>query len=127
MSDIKGMFSSGGTAWPELNWVVTDSLAVPTEADEDSERFPVPEPADVAFLQYTSGMNGGRSVGGREECRKGEAVGGGGEGVSMSKELQSEVMKPAFRCRERCIASCYEKLDPYFRCCFACLSLFFFV
>lgn len=59
MSDIKGVFSSGGAAWPELNWVVTDSLAMPTEADEDSGRFPVPDAADVAFLQYTSGMNGG--------------------------------------------------------------------
>lgn len=64
MSDIKGMFSfsSGATAWPELNWVVTDSLAATTEADEDSGRFAAPGPADVAFLQYTSGMGGGRCV-----------------------------------------------------------------
>lgn len=60
MSDIKGMFSSDATSWPELMWVVTDSLASATEADEDSGRFAVPGPADVAFLQYTSGTNGGR-------------------------------------------------------------------
>lgn len=59
MSDIKGIFSSGGTAWPELNWVVTDSLTAATEADEDSGRFDAPDPADVAFLQYTSGMERG--------------------------------------------------------------------
>ncbi|CAM9492519.1 unnamed protein product [Scytosiphon promiscuus] len=55
MSDIKGIFSSGGTPWPDLKWVVTDSLASATEADEDSGRFNAPDPADVAFLQYTSG------------------------------------------------------------------------
>eukprot|EP00903_Cladosiphon_okamuranus_P012305 g11537.t1 len=55
MSDIKGMFSSGSTSWPELSWVVTDSLAAATEADDDSGRFAAPGPADVAFLQYTSG------------------------------------------------------------------------
>eukprot|EP00752_Nemacystus_decipiens_P001493 g1467.t1 len=57
MSDIKGMFSfsSEASSWPELNWVVTDSLAAATEADEDSGRFAAPDPADVAFLQYTSG------------------------------------------------------------------------
>lgn len=60
MSDIKGMFSSDATSWPELNWVVTDSLASATEADEDSGRFASPCPGDVAFLQYTSGMSGGR-------------------------------------------------------------------
>lgn len=64
MSDIKGMFSfsSGATAWPELNWVVTDSLAAATEADDDSGRFAPPGPADVAFLQFTSGMDGGEAM-----------------------------------------------------------------
>lgn len=55
MSDIKAIFSSGATSWPELTWVVTDSLASATEADEDNRRFPAPGPSDVAFLQYTSG------------------------------------------------------------------------
>lgn len=54
MSDIKGMFS-GGTAWPELQWVVTDSLPVNGGASEVDGGFPVPDSADVAFLQYTSG------------------------------------------------------------------------
>ncbi|CAB1114142.1 unnamed protein product [Ectocarpus sp. CCAP 1310/34] len=54
MADIKGMFS-GGASWPELNWVVTDSLASVTAADEDTGRFSVPDPTDVAFIQYTSG------------------------------------------------------------------------
>ena len=60
MSDIKEMFSfsSGEASWPELSWVVTDSLVAATEADED-RRFVAPGPADVAFLQYTSGMNAG--------------------------------------------------------------------
>lgn len=52
MSDIKSMFA-GGAAWPELQWVVTDSLLVP-ESDS-TESFSVPDPADIAFLQYTSG------------------------------------------------------------------------
>lgn len=56
MADIKGMFSSGTTAWPELTWVVTDSLTLSTEGMEESGRFSAPDPADVAFLQYTSGM-----------------------------------------------------------------------
>lgn len=56
MADIKGMFSSGTTAWPELTWVVTDSLTLPTEGVEESGKFSLPDPADVAFLQYTSGM-----------------------------------------------------------------------
>ena len=56
MADIKGMFSSGTTAWPELTWVVTDSLSLPTEGVEESGKFSLPDPADVAFLQYTSGM-----------------------------------------------------------------------
>lgn len=75
MSDIKGMFSfsSGATAWPELNWVVTDSLAAATEADDDSGRFAPPGPADVAFLQFTSGMDGG-----------------GGDALEAGKEGQGE-------------------------------------
>ncbi|CAN0147710.1 unnamed protein product, partial [Laminaria digitata] len=52
MSDIKGMFA-GGAAWPELNWVVTDSLPLPKEGG--SWEFQAPEASDVAFLQYTSG------------------------------------------------------------------------
>lgn len=51
MSDIKSMFA-GGATWPEMQWVVTDSLST-----EVTERFSAPEPADVAFLQYTSGQS----------------------------------------------------------------------
>eukprot|EP00904_Undaria_pinnatifida_P011866 jgi/Undpi1/780/HiC_scaffold_10.g04244.m1 len=54
MSDIKGMFT-GGAAWPELNWVVTDSLPLPSPKEGDSYEFNAPEADDVAFLQYTSG------------------------------------------------------------------------
>lgn len=52
MADIKNIFS-GGSSWPELDWVVTDSL--PVSADASQAQFPAPEPSDVAFLQYTSG------------------------------------------------------------------------
>lgn len=54
MADIKSMFS-GGTEWPELQWVVTDYLPANGGASELDGGFPVPDPADVAFLQYTSG------------------------------------------------------------------------
>lgn len=56
MADIKSMFL-GGASWPELNWVVTDSLASATAADEDTGRFSIPDPTDVAFIQYTSGKD----------------------------------------------------------------------
>lgn len=47
---------SGGAAWPELKWVVTDSLPAPTDdASQTTGRFPMPDATDVAFLQYTSG------------------------------------------------------------------------
>lgn len=53
MSDIKAIFS-GGATWPELKWVVTDSLPA---TEPPASGFPVPDLADVAFLQYTSGTS----------------------------------------------------------------------
>uniref|UniRef100_A0A7S1C448 Carrier domain-containing protein n=1 Tax=Bicosoecida sp. CB-2014 TaxID=1486930 RepID=A0A7S1C448_9STRA len=52
---IKDVFSKEKAKWPDVKWVVTDGLvdkeAPPRAADEVDGA----EPADVAFLQYTSG------------------------------------------------------------------------
>ncbi|CAM9376659.1 unnamed protein product, partial [Choristocarpus tenellus] len=51
IADIKSAFA-GGSGWPQLKWIVTDTLftgPAPKNAFQD------PLPSDVAFLQYTSG------------------------------------------------------------------------
>ena len=94
MSDIKGMFT-GGAAWPELNWVVTDSLPLPSPKEGDSYEFNAPEADDVAFLQYTSGKMFQREMG--IDNKRGQEREGGhgrdrrrgwGEGDGSTREMQ---------------------------------------
>lgn len=52
MAQIKGMFT-GGATWPDMKWIVTDSMPA---AQPPADGFPVQELEDVAFLQFTSGV-----------------------------------------------------------------------
>eukprot|EP01029_Cantina_marsupialis_P020395 TRINITY_DN4777_c0_g1_i2.p1 TRINITY_DN4777_c0_g1~~TRINITY_DN4777_c0_g1_i2.p1 ORF type:complete len:367 (-),score=81.29 TRINITY_DN4777_c0_g1_i2:111-1211(-) len=52
LTAVKQVFSSDKGVWPEMDWIVTDSvkpIATP------SSELPEPVDTDIAFLQYTSG------------------------------------------------------------------------
>ena len=59
VSGLKAMLSRSATKWPELRWVVTDTMKLPSGGGGAGAVGPAlpdaPDPSTPAFLQYTSG------------------------------------------------------------------------
>jgi hypothetical protein len=51
VSDIKKVFSSSTQPWPQVTWLVIDSVLSSAKANLATDGLPLPQPTDVAFLQ----------------------------------------------------------------------------
>jgi acyl-CoA synthetase (AMP-forming)/AMP-acid ligase II/acyl carrier protein len=55
MADIKRVFSSDASQWPELTWFISDKIDLKSAAVKTPMDLPEPDVGNIAFLQYTSG------------------------------------------------------------------------